>query len=117
MSAIVIQELAAGSSDSKRLKELELSAKEYEKEGRLLIPNGEDWWFAGKILNLLSRNMSAGGRTARMSKAEQQRILRDVLIARTAKREGVAIITSNLRDFEKIGKYCNVKTLHPRDFF
>lgn len=119
MSAVVIQELAAGALDGSKLKELGSLAREYEKEGRLLVPNGEDWWYAGQILNSLSRaaNPKSGVRISRISKTEQQRILRDVLIARTAKSAGVTIVTSNLKDFEKIRAYCNVKILHPKDFF
>src|SRR5947209_20288232 len=86
MSAVVIQELAAGARDNSRLKELDNARRHYEKEGRLLVPTGEDWWFAGKILNSIARALRSkfGGRITAISKAEQQRILRDVLIARTA---------------------------------
>jgi predicted nucleic acid-binding protein len=118
MSAIVIQELAAGASDGTRLKDLGSLAKSYEKEGRLLVPNGEDWWFAGKILNSLYKisNLQRKASFA-IPTIEQQRILRDVLIARTAKRAGVVVVTSNLKDFEKIQAYCAVKVQHPKDFF
>jgi len=119
MSAVVIQELAAGALDGSKLKELGSLARDYEKEGRLLLPNGEDWWYAGRILNSLSKvaNPKGGVQVSKISKGEQQRILRDVLIARTAKRSGVIIVTSNLKDFEKIRAYCNVKIQHPNDFF
>ena len=119
MSAIVIEELAAGARDNSRLRELDVARKRYEKEGRLLVPNGEDWWFAGKILNSITRGLkSRGGRQTRgMSHAEQQRVLRDVLIARTARREGVVVITSDLSDFARIQPYCNVRVKHPNEFF
>lgn len=119
MSAVVIQELAAGALDNSRLKELDAARQRYEKEGRLLVPTGEDWWFAGKILNSIARGLRArtGGRTKGMSKAEQQRILHDVLIARTARREGALVVTSNLDDFARIRPYCNVRAMHPKDFF
>src|SRR6266700_5533107 len=92
MSAVVIQELAAGARDNSRLKELHAAQKRYEKEGRLLVPDGEDWWFAGKILNSITRRLKSkrSERTKGMSQAEQQRVLRDVLIARTARREQLA---------------------------
>ena len=96
MSAVVIQELAAGARDNSRLKELDGVRRRYEKEGRLLVPTGEDWWFAGKILNSIARALKSrsSSRITGISKAEQQRILRDVLIARTARREGVLAVTS-----------------------
>jgi predicted nucleic acid-binding protein len=119
MSAIVIQELAAGALDKSRLQELDSARRHYEREGRLLVPTGEDWWIAGKVLNSLTRvqKSKTGARTVRISKAEQQRILRDVLIARTARREGVLVVTSNIADFEKIRPYCNARVIHPSEFF
>jgi predicted nucleic acid-binding protein len=76
MSAIVIQELAAGASDKAKLKELGSQIKNYEKEGRLLVPTGEDWWFAGQILNSLSKiGKAKGSPIVTVSKGEQQRIL------------------------------------------
>src|SRR6266571_3219107 len=119
MSAVVIQELAAGARDNSRLKELHAAQKRYEKEGRLLVPDGEDWWFAGKILNSITRRFKSkrSGRPKGMSQAEQQRVLRDVLIARTARREGVLVITSDISDFARIQPYCDVRVMHPNDFF
>ena len=62
----------------------------HEKKGTLLVPSGEDWWLAGKVLNSLLRGLKskAGGKTPRLPADEKQRIIRDVLIARTAKRAG-----------------------------
>lgn len=119
MSAVVIEELAVGARDNSRLKELDAARKRYEKEGTLLVPSGEDWWFAGKILNSITRGLKSrrGRRPRGMSQAEQQRVLRDVLIARTAKREGVMVITSDLSDFARIQSYCNVRVSHPNEFF
>jgi predicted nucleic acid-binding protein len=51
----------------------------------------------------------ASSRAQRISKAEQQRIVRDVLIARTAHRAGATLITDDLSDFEKIKRFCNVR--------
>lgn len=55
MSAIVIQELAAGAKDKSDLQELDGLRRDYETQGRLLVPTGEDWWLAGKVLNSLLR--------------------------------------------------------------
>lgn len=119
MSAVVISELAAGARDASRLKELDAARQRYEKEGRLLVPTGEDWLFAGKILNSISRTLRAGRgrRPPNLSRVEQQRILHDVLIARTARREGVLIVTSNIKDFERIRPYCSVRVMDPNTFF
>jgi len=119
MSAVVIQELAAGALDNARLRELETIRRSYERDERLLIPNGEDWYLAGKVLNSLYRGsaVTRRGSRVRISKEDQQRIIRDVLIARSARRLNVKVITSNVRDFEMIRPYCAVSVEHPKDFF
>jgi predicted nucleic acid-binding protein len=59
MSAIVIQELAAGAKDKSDLQELNALRLDYEMQGRLLVPTGEDWWLAGKVLNSLLRGLKS----------------------------------------------------------
>lgn len=116
MSAVVIQELAAGARDKSRLKQLDNNRRRYEKQGDLMIPTGEDWWFAGKVLNSLYRVVQRHGGDSEPTH-EQMRIVRDVLIARTAKRAGVMVITKNLSDFERIRQFCAVKVTHPDNYF
>jgi hypothetical protein len=91
----------------------------HEKEGTLLVPNGEDWWLAGKALNSLLRGLKSrsGGRTPRLPSAEIQRIVRDVLIARTARRAGALLVTDNIRDFERIKPFCNVRLRRGSEYF
>jgi predicted nucleic acid-binding protein len=119
MSAVVIQELAAGAADRSALKELDDARRLYEKAGRLLVPNGEDWWLAGKVLNSLWRGMKSktGGRRQPIPKVEQQRIIRDVLIARSARRAGAAVVTENIADFEMISRFCKVNLIRGEDYF
>ncbi len=116
MSAVVIQELAAGARDNTRLKELDAARRRYEKESRLLVPTSEDWWFAGKVLNSLYRISKWQNFDSEPTK-EQMRIARDVLIARTAKRSSATVVTKNLSDFERVQRFCAVKLIHPDDFF
>ena len=49
-------------------------------------------------------------------KDEQQRLLRDVLIARSAKRVNAAVVTYNRGDFEKITRFCNVRLEEPAKY-
>lgn len=119
MSTVVIQELAAGAADKSDLQFWEAVRRAHEKDGTLLVPTGEDWWLAGKALNSLLRGLKsrAGGLTPRISKLEQYRLIRDVLIARTAHRVGAAVVTENLSDFKKIKRFCNVQLLSGADYF
>lgn len=90
MSVVVLQELTAGAVDKSEVQRWDASRLAHEKSGTLLVPTGEDWWLAGKVLNSLLRGLKsrAHGKTPRLPKLEQQRIIRDVLIARTAHRAG-----------------------------
>jgi predicted nucleic acid-binding protein len=118
MSAVVVQELTAGANDAAEVREYEESRKYHEGMGRLLVPTGEDWWLAGKVLNSLHRGLRSHkrGRVTAISKGEQQRILRDVLIALTARRAGATVVTENVSDFEKIRNFCNVSIARPAEF-
>jgi hypothetical protein len=55
MSAVVLQELVAGASDSSAIQEFERLRQEYRKANKLLVPGEEDWWHAGLVLNALQR--------------------------------------------------------------
>ena len=119
LSAVVVQELAAGAVDKSDLQRLDSIRRAYEKEGRLLVPTGEDWWLAGKVLNALLRGLKskAKGRTPRVPRLEQHRIIRDVLIARTAHRAGAIVVTDNVGDFQKIKRFCNVRLKSGATYF
>jgi predicted nucleic acid-binding protein len=119
LSAVVLQELTAGANDKSELQRLESMRRAHEKAGTLLVPTGEDWWLAGKMLNSLLRGLRSthGGRTPRVPKVEQQRIIRDVLIARTAQRAGATVVTDNVADFAKIKRFCNVRLVNGVSYF
>jgi predicted nucleic acid-binding protein len=119
MSAVVMQELAAGANDKSELQRLDTARRAFEKEGQLLVPTGEDWWLAGKVLNSLLRGLKSrqGGLTPKLPAAEKQRIIRDVLIARTARRAGALLVTDNLKDFKLIARFCAVRAMAGRQYF
>jgi len=119
MSAVVLQEFVAGANDASALKILECSRYEYRKLNRLLVPTEEDWWHAGLVLNALQRGRKSRktGKIPKMSAAERSRIINDVLIARTAKRAGVMVVTDNINDFKKIRNFCDVKVVSGSRYF
>lgn len=119
LSAVVLQELTAGANDKSELQGWDDSRRRHEKAGTLLVPTAEDWWLAGKVVNSLLRGLRSthGGRTPRVSKTEQQRIIRDVLIAQTARRAGAAVVTDNVADFAKIKRFCNVRLIKGASYF
>jgi predicted nucleic acid-binding protein len=119
MSAVVLQELTAGAVDKSDLQRWDASRRAHEKEGTLLVPTGEDWWLAGKVLNSLLRGLKSrrGGLTPKLPVAEKQRIIRDVLIARTVRRAGALLVTDNSKDFKLIARFCAVRTMTGRQYF
>ncbi|MFN7926416.1 MAG: type II toxin-antitoxin system VapC family toxin [Blastocatellia bacterium] len=119
LSAAVVQEMTAGAADKSNLRKWELAWRVFEKADRLLVPTGEDWYEAGKILNSLLRGLKskAKGLTPRLHPDDKQRMVRDALLARTAMRAGVLVVTENLKDFERIQRFCRVKIVSGDDFF
>ena len=43
MSVVVLQERLAGAADATDVKNYEAAKKQYEREGKLLVPNADDW--------------------------------------------------------------------------
>lgn len=119
LSAVVLQELVAGAVDSSTVKALDATRREHEKEGRLVIPDSEDWFLAGKILNSLLRGLKSksAGLTPKLHPHEKQRIIRDVLIARSAHRIGALVVTDNINDFIRIRRFCKVSLQSGKEFF
>ena len=119
LSAVVVQEMTAGAADRSNLKKRELAWRIYEKANRLLVPTGEDWYEAGKILNSLLRGLKsqAKGLTPKLHPDDKQRMIRDALLARTAMQAGVLVVTENLKDFARIQRFCRVKVVSGDDFF
>jgi predicted nucleic acid-binding protein len=116
LSAVVVQEMTAGAREAAFVEAWRALLLDFQKENRLLTPDAEDWWFAGKVLNSLFRLPSRRGQPS-IGSDEQRRLIRDTLIARTAKREGVTVITEDVEDFAKIQRFCAVKIIHPKDYF
>jgi predicted nucleic acid-binding protein len=119
MSVVVLQELVAGAEDEAELKVLTVAHREYDKSERLLVPTAEDWWLVGKVIYALQKGLKSqrGGLRPKMSADQKYRITHDVLIARTAKRAGVTVVTDNLKDFEAVQRFCNVRLISGNDYF
>jgi len=119
MSIVVLQELLAGAKDSEAIKEFSAAYRDYQKGNRLLVPTAEDWWYVGLVLNALQRGRRSkkSGLIPKISIGEKYRITNDVLIARTASRAGIAIVTDNIKDFARIKNFCNVRLIAGIDFF
>ena len=97
LSAVVLEELYAGVSRSDR-NVIERLERDFDRVGRILVPSLTDWVRAGKLL----------ARLAAQSGYEwigQQRLTNDALIALSAARQGITIITANEKDFARLARF------------
>ena len=118
VSIVVIQELLAGARDRSEIREWEAVARKFDREGRLLVPTKDDWLLAGRVLHSLLHGLKSKrtGLTPKLQPSEKQRIVRDVLIARSVRRVNGLLVTDNLADFKQIKRFCNVRVPSGRDF-
>ena len=97
LSAVVLEELLAGSSGP-TIRMVERFGRDFERVGRLLVPNATDWTTAGK---LLARIGSRYG----FSSIARSRMTNDVLISVSATRLAIEVVTANARDFTRISEF------------
>lgn len=97
LSAVVLEELYAGAT-RRSIRIIEKLEHDFEKARRILVPNQSDWTSAGKVLARLAveHGYEAIG---------QSRITNDALLAMSAARGGLTLITANERDFTRLSKF------------
>jgi predicted nucleic acid-binding protein len=119
MSAVVLMELTASARDDSQRKTYEKLFRQYEQDNSLIIPDGNDWLLASRILYWLtqSRRRSSKGKLKRLPTGASQRMALDVLIAVSARRWKATIVTENWNDFKAIQWFCNTKIVKAADFF
>jgi predicted nucleic acid-binding protein len=112
-------ELAAAANDASERKRCEQLFHTYRADNELIVPSDDDWLLASKVLHLLtqSRRRSDGGKLRRLDKGVSQRMALDALIAISARRCNVAVVTENWKDFKLIQRFCNVKIIKAVEFF
>ena len=98
LSSVVLEELYAGAraADHRILEKLE---RDFEKANRVLVPSLSDWTFAGRILAAVAQRHG-------YEKIGKARLTNDALIATSAARNGINVITANPRDFALLGEFC-----------
>lgn len=118
-SSVVLLELMAGADDEKRRKYYEQLFHDYWQDSSLIMPTEEDWLTASKVLYWLDqgRRRNAKGLAPRLKSGASQRMAMDALIAASAKRWDVTLITENWDDFKAIQRYCKVRLVKAADFF
>lgn len=102
MSAVVMEELYAGGSDPASIKLLDKMHDAFLRINRLIVPDGSDWQKAGKVVAALGRKYG-------FEEIFLARLTNDILIAASARKIGAAVVTNNVKDFQRIQEYIDIK--------
>jgi|SRR5579863_9712988 predicted nucleic acid-binding protein len=97
LSAVVLEELYAGANERSKasVKQLE---REFARESRILVPNLDDWTRTGEVLNQIALRYD-------YEQIGRGRMTNDALIAMSAGRVGIRVVTTNERDFRKLAEF------------
>lgn len=119
LSAVVLQEMTVGANGRDEIQAHRNLLRDYASRGCLIVPNEEAWYQAGRILNIYLSDLSRADRQRQrpsLDHRRKQNIIRDVLIAVSAKQHGVTVISDN-EDFPTIQRYYKFKFIRARKFF
>jgi predicted nucleic acid-binding protein len=97
LSSVVLEELYAGVSTHSR-HVVERLERDFHRAARILVPNLTDWTQTGKVLALLAAKYD-------YEQIGKGRLTNDALIAMSAGRLGMTVITVNARDFKKLAEF------------
>ena len=97
LSSVVLEELYAGAGERER-RAVERLERDFDRAQRILVPNLGDWTQAGKVLARLAEKYH-------YERIGQGRLTNDALIAMSAGRLGITVITANERDFRKLAEF------------
>jgi predicted nucleic acid-binding protein len=97
LSAVVLEELYAGATARNR-QVVERLERDFDRAGRILVPNLGDWTQTGKVLARLAAKYD-------YEQIGRGRLTNDALIAMSAGRMGITIVTANSRDFGKLAEF------------
>jgi predicted nucleic acid-binding protein len=97
LSSVVLEELYAGTNARSR-RAVERLERDFDKARRILVPSLSDWTQAGKLLARLAAKYD-------YEQIGRGRLTNDALIAMSAGRLGIAVITANARDFAKFAEF------------
>jgi predicted nucleic acid-binding protein len=102
LSAVVLEELYAGAATPAIRKAIAKLERDFIGTKRMLTPALSDWTKTGHILASIA--MKYG-----YESIGRGRLTNDVLIAVSAARQGVTLLTVNERDFARIAEFCPVE--------
>ena len=97
LSSVVLEELYARAGDRER-RIVERLERDFERVRRIVVPNLGDWTLAGRVLSRLVVEYG-------YEKIGQGRLTNDALIAMSASRMGIQVLTANERDYRRLAEF------------
>ena len=97
LSSVVLEELYAGAGDRDR-HVVDRLERDFGKAKRILVPNLSDWTQAGRVLARLAVKYD-------YEQIGQGRLTNDALIAMSAGRSGIRVLTANERDYRRLAEF------------
>ena len=97
LSSVVLEELYAGAGDAGR-RVVERLERDFDRVKRILVPNLSDWTQTGTILARLAAKYG-------YEQIGQGRLTNDALIAMSAGRLGIRVLTANERDYRRLAEF------------
>jgi predicted nucleic acid-binding protein len=97
LSFVALEELYAGVSERDR-HVVERLERDFDRAKRILVPNLSDWTQVGRVLARLAAKYD-------YEEIGKVRLTNDALIAMSAGRLGITVITAHARDFRKLAEF------------
>jgi predicted nucleic acid-binding protein len=97
LSAVSVQELYAGAR-GKHQEAVQSIAGEFARAGRVLVPDLSDWKKTGLVLAQVAERFG-------YEQIGRNRLSNDALIAATAARHQLLLLTANPRDFARLAEF------------
>lgn len=97
LSSVVLEELYAG-ANAGSLRAVERLERDFERAKRALVPNLTDWAQTGKALARLAAEYD-------YERIGRGRLTNDALVAASAGRTGITVITANAGDFGRLAEF------------
>jgi predicted nucleic acid-binding protein len=98
LSSVVAQELYVGAVGRVKRREADRLWRRFEQVDRLLVPTAGDWRETGLLLGQIGEQLG-------YSRVAQGRLTNDSLLALSARRQGLTVLTMNVRDFALLAQH------------
>lgn len=98
LNAVVLEELYAGAGEREQ-RVIERMERDFDRLQRIVVPSLADWAHCGRVLARLAAKYS-------YEQIGRGRLTNDALIAVSAGRLGIRVITANERDYARLAEFC-----------